>query len=333
MSLLHVKELTLTLRSAGKKVNALSQLAFHIDPGETLALVGESGCGKSLTALAIMGLMPAASAQISSGSISFDNQDLTQLSPAQYQKLRGRHIAMVFQDAMSALNPVKTVGAQIVEVLQVHLGMNRNAAYERAISLLNRVKIPDAARRMTDYPHQLSGGMSQRVMIAMAIACEPRVLIADEPTTALDVTIQAQILQLLLDIQRDTGMALLLITHDLGVVAAMAQRVAVMYAGRIIEQASVLDLFDNPVHPYTQGLLNSTPKRGLTDKRLFAIPGRVPQLNALPSGCAFRNRCPLARQECSEQVPQIHTPSSQHGAACLINAPALPGKEDYECAT
>ncbi|OON41043.1 peptide ABC transporter ATP-binding protein [Izhakiella australiensis] len=330
MSLLDVQDLTLTLRSAGKNITALNRLTFHLDAGETLAVVGESGCGKSMTALAIMGLLPAASARITHGSIRFDNQDLTRLSVRQYQQLRGQRIAMIFQDAMSALNPVKTIGSQLMEVLQVHLGISRHAAHERAIALLARVKIPDAARRMTDYPHQLSGGMSQRVMIAMAIACEPRVLIADEPTTALDVTIQAQILQLLRDIQRETGMALLLITHDLGVVAAMAQRVAVMYAGRIIEQASVLALFDNPIHPYTQGLLRSTPKSGQPGERLYAIPGRVPPLNALPSGCAFRNRCPLARQACSEQIPEIHSPRPQHGAACLVNAPAQRGEEPYD---
>ncbi|PIJ48505.1 peptide ABC transporter ATP-binding protein [Erwinia sp. OLTSP20] len=328
MALLDVNDLSLTLRSDGTTLTALRRLSFQLEAGETLALVGESGCGKSMTALAIMGLLPAASARITTGTIQFDHQDLTRLSPKSYRQIRGQRIAMIFQYAMRALNPVKTVGAQLMEVLQLHLNMTRRAARSRAIALLERVKIPDAARRLNDYPHQMSGGMSQRVMIAMAIACQPQVLIADEPTTALDVTIQAQILQLLRDIQRDTGMGLLLITHDLGVVAAMAQRVAVMYAGQIIEQASVMELFDNPIHPYTQGLLRSTPKSGLPGERLFAIPGRVPPLNALPSGCAFRNRCPLARAACSEQIPELDHPRGQHGAACLVNAPSRPRPEE-----
>ena len=333
MALLSVNNLSVTLRSGGRDVTALNQVSFDLHAGETLALVGESGCGKSMTALAIMGLLTSRSPRVSRGEILFENQDLTQFNQRQYQQVRGRDIAMIFQDAMSALNPVKTIGDQLMEVLRLHLGLNRREAFPRAVALLERVKIPDAARRMGDYPHQLSGGMSQRVMIAMAIACQPRVLIADEPTTALDVTIQAQILQLLRDIQQESGMALLLITHDLGVVAAMAQRVAVMYAGRIVEQADVLALFEQPGHPYTRGLLRSTPKSGQPGERLYAIPGRVPPLSALPSGCAFRNRCPLACEACSEQVPHLNALGPSHRAACLITAPDNYAEEYHEHAS
>ena len=333
MTVLSLDKLSVALRSGGKSVTALNQISFDILAGETLAVVGESGCGKSMTALAIMGLLPADSARVTQGAIHFDGQDLARLGEKQYRQLRGRRIAMIFQDAMSALNPVKTLGDQLMEVLQVHAGLRRRDARERAIALLEKVKIPDAARRMNDYPHQLSGGMSQRVMIAMAIACEPDLLIADEPTTALDVTIQAQILQLLRDIQRETGMALLLITHDLGVVAAMAQRVAVMYAGRIVEQASVLSLFDRPAHPYTQGLLRSTPTSGHPGERLYAIPGRVPPLTALPSGCAFRNRCPLAREACSEAVPAMTAQRPGHHAACLLVTAQHDKEENHEHAS
>ncbi|WP_313082946.1 ABC transporter ATP-binding protein [Atlantibacter sp.] len=333
MALLSVNNLSVTLRSGGRDVTALNQVSFDLHAGETLALVGESGCGKSMTALAIMGLLNSRSPRISQGQILFEGRDLMQLSNRQYQQVRGRDIAMIFQDAMSALNPVKTIGDQLMEVLRLHLGLNRRDAFPRAVALLERVKIPDAARRMGDYPHQLSGGMSQRVMIAMAIACQPRVLIADEPTTALDVTIQAQILQLLRDIQRESGMALLLITHDLGVVAAMAQRVAVMYAGRIVEQADVLALFEQPGHPYTRGLLRSTPKSGQPGERLYAIPGRVPPLAALPSGCAFRNRCPLACEACSERVPRLNALAPDHRAACLITAPENYAEEYHEHAS
>lgn len=333
MALLSVNNLSVTLRSGGRDVIALNQVSFDMHAGETLALVGESGCGKSMTALAIMGLLNSRSPRISQGQILFEGRDLMQLSNRQYQQVRGKDIAMIFQDAMSALNPVKTIGDQLMEVLRLHLGLNRKDAFPRAVALLERVKIPDAARRMGDYPHQLSGGMSQRVMIAMAIACQPRVLIADEPTTALDVTIQAQILQLLRDIQRESGMALLLITHDLGVVAAMAQRVAVMYAGRIVEQADVLALFEQPGHPYTRGLLCSTPKSGQPGERLYAIPGRVPPLAALPSGCAFRNRCPLACEACSERVPRLNALAPDHRAACLITAPENYTEEYHEHAS
>ena len=333
MALLSVNNLSVTLRSGGRDVTALNQVSFDLHAGETLALVGESGCGKSMTALAIMGLLTSRSPRVSRGEILFENQDLTQFNHHQYQQVRGRDIAMIFQDAMSALNPVKTIGDQLMEVLRLHLGLNRREAFLRAVALLERVKIPDAARRMGDYPHQLSGGMSQRVMIAMAIACQPRVLIADEPTTALDVTIQAQILQLLRDIQQESGMALLLITHDLGVVAAMAQRVAVMYAGRIVEQADVLSLFEQPGHPYTRGLLRSTPKSGQPGERLYAIPGRVPPLSALPSGCAFRNRCPLACEACSEQAPHLNALGPAHRAACLITAPDNYAEEYHEHAS
>jgi len=314
---LSMNHLDVTLRIGRQQVNALSNLSLSISAGETLALVGESGCGKSLTALALMGLLPA-TARVGRGEILFEGQNLTQISDRQMQRLRGRRIAMIFQDPMSALNPVKSVGQQLMEVLRVHLGLDRHQAYDRAVALLERVHIPDPHLRMKAYPHNLSGGMSQRVMIAMAIACKPALLIADEPTTALDVTIQAQILGLLKELQQETGMALLLITHDLGVVAAMADRVAVMYAGRKVEDAPLLALFEHPIHPYTQGLMRATPTSGKPHEKLQDIPGRVPALNQLPRGCAFYDRCPKAQPVCREQPPELSDFSQQQFAACYV---------------
>ncbi|WP_265911368.1 ABC transporter ATP-binding protein [Erwinia billingiae] len=319
-SILSVSRLSITLRIGRERVWALSDLSFAINAGETLALVGESGCGKSLTALALMGLLPQPTAQVSEGEIRFDGEDLTRLSDRQMQRLRGRKIAMIFQDPMSALNPVKTVGNQLMEVLRVHLGLSRAEAFERAVALLEKVHIPDPRRRMQEYPHRLSGGMSQRVMIAMAIACQPTLLIADEPTTALDVTIQAQILALLRELQQETGMALLLITHDLGVVAAMADRVAVMYAGRKVEEAPVLSLFDHPVHPYTRGLMRATPTSGAASQKLLSIPGRVPALSQLPAGCAFYDRCAEAQPGCQQRPPELTLFGGQQFAACFVAA-------------
>lgn len=316
--LLEVTQLSVELRIGRQRVRALDNLSLTLSAGETLALVGESGCGKSLTALALMGLLPQPTARISGGEIHFAGEDLTQLSDRQMQQVRGRRVAMIFQDPMSALNPVKTVGQQLMEVLRIHLGLNRRQAYIRAVALLEKVHIPDAARRMQEYPHRLSGGMSQRVMIAMAIACQPALLIADEPTTALDVTIQAQILALLRELQQETGMALLLITHDLGVVAAMAQQVAVMYAGRKVEEAPLLALFDQPQHPYTQGLMRATPASGRPGERLRDIPGRVPSLSQLPTGCAFHDRCALAQPGCLQRPPELTLFGDRHLAACFV---------------
>ncbi len=313
-----VKNLHLELRSGGQSIDALSDLSLTLYEGETLALVGESGCGKSLTALALMGLLPRPALRIKSGEIRFQEKDLVRLNEREMQRLRGRKIAMIFQDPMSALNPVKTVGYQLMEVLIAHLQLSRAEAYQRAVALLKRVHIPDAERRMRAYPNNLSGGMSQRVMIAMAIACQPAVLIADEPTTALDVTIQAQILALLKELQQEYGMALLMITHDLGVVAVVANRVAVMYAGRKIEEAPLLSLFDHPQHPYTQGLLNATPGKGGAAQKLFDIPGRVPPLSQLPAGCAFYDRCASSQPMCRQHPPKLSVLGSEHVAACFV---------------
>ncbi|WP_416414198.1 ABC transporter ATP-binding protein [Pantoea sp. App145] len=313
-----VKNLYLELRSGGQRIDALNDLSLTLHAGETLALVGESGCGKSLTALALMGLLPQPALRIKSGEIRFQGKDLTRLREREMQRLRGCKIAMIFQDPMSALNPVKTVGYQLMEVLITHLRLGRAEAYQRAVALLKRVHIPDAERRMQAYPHNLSGGMSQRVMIAMAIACQPAVLIADEPTTALDVTIQAQILTLLKELQQENGMALLIITHDLGVVAAVANRVAVMYAGRKIEEAPLLSLFEHPQHPYTQGLLNATPTKGSAAQKLFDIPGRVPPLSQLPAGCSFYDRCACAQPLCRQHPPALRAFGSEHIAACFV---------------
>jgi len=307
---LKVNDLEVALRGRQGKVTALDKVSLTLYQGETLAVVGESGCGKSLTALALMGLLPTPPALITGGDIWFEGHNLVNLAERRMRALRGNRLAMIFQDPMSPLNPVKTVGDQLSEVLLVHLGLSRRQAWQQGIALLERVHIPDPARRMYEHPHRLSGGMSQRVMIAMAIACQPAVLIADEPTTALDVTIQAQILALLRELQAETGMALLLITHDLGVVAAMAQRVAVMYAGKIVEQAPVLELFDRPLHPYTQGLLRATPTAGRSDRRLVDIPGRVPALAELPAGCAFAARCRYVVDACrTGEIPVAISPT------------------------
>ncbi|MFE8150102.1 ABC transporter ATP-binding protein [Brenneria goodwinii] len=315
-TVLEVNNLTVDIVGRRKRIKALDGVSLTLHAGETLAVVGESGCGKSLTALALMRLLPAPSVCIGGGEIWFERQNIAALSEGKMRRLRSRRLAMIFQDPMSSLNPVKTVGDQLSEVLRAHLGLSLREAWRRGIELLEQVHIPDAPRRMLEYPHRLSGGMSQRVMIAIAIACKPAVLIADEPTTALDVTIQAQILALLRELQRDTGMALMLITHDLGVVAAMAQRVAVMYAGKKVEEAPVLELFDHPLHPYTQGLLRATPTSGQPNQRLLDIPGRVPSLGELPAGCAFADRCLHVTDQCRRQRPALEALRRDHLAAC-----------------
>ncbi|WP_270936241.1 ABC transporter ATP-binding protein, partial [Falsiroseomonas oryzae] len=290
---LEVRGLRTAFRTRAGDLVALDDVSFSLHAQETLALVGESGCGKSLTALSVMRLVPPPG-RIAAGAVLLDGEDLTALPETAMARLRGDRISMIFQEPMTSLNPVMTVGDQVAESLILHRGLSRTAARRRAVELLDLVRIADPQRRIDDYPHRLSGGMRQRVMIAMALALEPRVLIADEPTTALDVTIQAQILELLRAMQRSLGMGLLLITHDLGVVAQLADRVAVMYAGRIVEEASVTDLFDHPTHPYTQGLFGATPAREQVRARLREIPGMVPSLAARPPGCAFAARCAVA---------------------------------------
>jgi oligopeptide/dipeptide ABC transporter ATP-binding protein len=299
-------------------VKAVDGVDLSIERGETLALVGESGSGKSVTALAVMALVPSPG-RVTAGRIAFEDSDLLRMSERQMQSLRGNDIGMVFQEPMTALNPVKRIGDHIIEVLRLHTRLPRDEAARRGEEMLARVGIPDAARRMSDYPHQLSGGMRQRVMIAMALACEPKLIIADEPTTALDVTIQAQILALMNDLRRDFQASILLITHDLGVVAETADRVAVMYAGRIVEQAGVEDLFDRPCHPYTKGLLDSIPRLDQevpADRMLTAIPGVVPSPLNLPPGCSFANRCPRAEHQCSLTMPGLSETAPGHLVRC-----------------
>jgi len=291
-------------------------VSFSLAAGRTLGIVGESGCGKSVSALSIMGLVPQPPGRIAGGEILFEGRDLLKLAPAQMRELRGDRISMIFQEPMSSLNPAFTVGDQIAEALLRHRKYNRKKAKDRAIEMLRRVRIPEPERRYDDYPHRLSGGMRQRAMIAMALACEPRLLIADEPTTALDVTIQAQILDLMRSLREETGTAIILITHDLGVVAELADDVAVMYAGRIVEHASVERLFAEPQHPYTIGLLGSIPRLHLDQERLAAIEGQVPGPFFDGTGCRFAPRCPFAVEKCRAEIPGLSKLHEGHEAAC-----------------
>jgi peptide/nickel transport system ATP-binding protein len=313
-------------------VKAVDAVDFTVARGETLAIVGESGCGKSMTALSLMRLIPDPPGRIVAGSVKLAGRDLLTLTEEEMRGVRGNEISMIFQEPMTSLNPVMTIGAQIAEALILHRGLNRKQALERAVEMLDLVRIPEPRQRSREYPHQLSGGMRQRAMIAMALACNPKVLIADEPTTALDVTIQAQILELIVELQREFGAAVLLITHDLGVVAETAHRVIVMYAGRKVEEASVEELFAHPLHPYTRGLMNSIPRldlmRGLDQKaaeRLQEIPGIVPPLFALPEGCAFAPRCPLADDKCRREYPPYELKQTGHWAACWRAEAAVGG--------
>ena len=301
---------------------AVDGISLHVLPGETLAIVGESGCGKSVTALSILRLIPSPPGRIVSGRVGFAGRDLLSLSEAQMRQVRGNEISMIFQEPMTSLNPVLTIGHQIAETLTLHQRLGRGAALSSAVDMLRLVHIPEARRRAHEYPHQLSGGMRQRVMIAMALACNPKLLIADEPTTALDVTIQAQILDLMRELKQQIGAAILLITHDLGVVAEMAQRVVVMYAGHIAEQATVGALFGRPLHPYTRGLLHSVPRLGASldrshPPRLAEIPGTVPALHETIVGCAFAARCTFATDICHRQTPAFEEKEPGHFAACF----------------
>jgi oligopeptide/dipeptide ABC transporter ATP-binding protein len=319
--LLEVEGLTTGFESRGAFVPAVIDVSFQVRKGETLGLVGESGSGKSLTALSIMGLIESPG-RIARGRILFKGQDLRQFSEREIQRVRGAGIALIFQEPMTALNPVFTVGSQIEETLLVHGRARRRDARKRAIELLDAVRVPEPDKRVRDYPHQLSGGLRQRVLIAMSLACDPEVVIADEPTTALDVTIQAQILELLQDLQRRLGLALLLITHDLGVVAGMADRVAVMYAGRIVEEAPVAALFKDPKHPYTRGLMGSIPG-GPPGTRLVAIPGTVPAPGHLPPGCCFAPRCPSRFEPCDIAHPGITDFGQGQATKCYLHGPAV----------
>ena len=315
--LLQVKHLTTRFRTERGELTAVDDVSFTLDAGQTLAIVGESGSGKSVTAMSLMRLIPNPPGRIANGEVLFEGQDLLKLTEPQMRNIRGNRIAMIFQDPMSSLNPALTVGLQIAEPVNVHRKMPWTQAYEAAKTLLDRVRIPDAASRLHTYPHQYSGGMRQRTMIAMALACSPKLIIADEPTTALDVTVQAQILDLLKALTAETGAALILITHDLGVVARYADAVAVMYGSRIIEQAAADALYASPQHPYTRGLLASIPSlHSSAGQRLVPISGQPPDLARLPPGCAFAPRCGRADATCAASRPALRVASAGHLVAC-----------------
>jgi peptide/nickel transport system ATP-binding protein len=321
-AILEVRDLRTQFDTLDGVVRAVDGVSFDLARGETLGIVGESGCGKSVTALSILRLIPPETGRIAGGSIRFEGEELTGLSEEAMKRLRGHRISMIFQEPMTSLNPVLTVGTQIGENVVRHMGVSKRAARDRTREMLELVRIADAGRRLDEYPHQLSGGMRQRVMIAMALSCDPQVLIADEPTTALDVTIQAQILDLMLDLKEKTGTAIVLITHDLGVVAETTQRVVVMYAGRKVEEAPVEALFDRPLHPYTQGLMRAIPRLDVdadeTGKRprLQEIPGLVPILTKPIVGCAFAARCSLATDRCRVETPTMRDFGGGHTVAC-----------------
>jgi len=314
-TLLKISNLQTFFFTGNGLVKAVAGIDFSLDRGETLALVGESGCGKSMTALSILRLVPEPG-RIVKGDIRFDGLDLLRLPETEIRRVRGNRIGMIFQEPMTSLNPVFSIGAQIVETLQLHRGLARREADEQATALLHRVGIPEAARRLKDYPHQLSGGMRQRVMIAMALACDPQLLIADEPTTALDVTIQAQIMDLLRELQEERGMATLLITHDLGIVAESADRVAIMYAGLILEMAPVKELYAEPTHPYTRGLLACIPRVGEKRRRLVPIEGSVPSSGKHHDGCNFLDRCPENFAPCKNELPPLTEIRPGHLVRC-----------------
>ena len=328
--LLTVDNLAVSFASRDGAIDAVRGLSFELAPGEVLGIVGESGSGKSQTVLSLMGLL--AENGKATGSVKLEGRELLGLKPRQLNEVRGNDMSMIFQDPMTCLNPYMTIAKQMTEVLKLHQGMGQSAALKRSIEVLDAVHIPDAASRIQQYPHEFSGGMRQRVMIAMALLCEPKLLIADEPTTALDVTVQAQILSLLKELRDDFGTAVIFITHDLGVVAGTCDRVLVMYAGRVIERAPVDQLFADPRHPYTHGLLASLPKAGGHNNKLIAIPGSPPQPGSLPPGCEFAPRCRWAFDRCQQEVPQLTSrsaaplqnepqPQIQHDAACFLDKP------------
>jgi oligopeptide/dipeptide ABC transporter ATP-binding protein len=315
--ILQIDDLRVVFGSGRAEQVAVDGVSLTLAAGEVLGVVGESGCGKSLTALSILGLVPKPTGRIQGGQILFNGKDLAQANEVEMNRIRGKDIAMIFQEPMTALNPVFKVGEQIAETIRVHEGVSRQVARQRALELLERVGMSNPKQRIDQYPHELSGGMRQRVMIAIALACRPKILIADEPTTALDVTIQAQILALLKELQQEFGMAMMLITHDLGVVAQVADRVAVMYAGRFVEEGSTIEVFEQPAHPYTRSLLTSIPSLDQEYSRLQTIQGMVPSLANLPSGCRFHPRCPDARAQCAQYTPRNMTIAPSHRAACL----------------
>jgi oligopeptide/dipeptide ABC transporter ATP-binding protein len=317
MSLLELRGLTTAFQTARGEISAIEDISFELNAGEILGIVGESGSGKSVTALTIMGLLPQPPARIAAGSVRFAGEELTTASPNRMEKIRGAGIAMVFQEPMTSLNPVFTIGEQIMETLRAHERMSASAQRERAIEMLDRVGIASATERLNDYPHQLSGGQRQRVMIATSLACRPKLLIADEPTTALDVTIQAQVLDLLMDLRDELGMAIMIITHNMGVIAEVADRVLVMYAGRIVEQSPAADLFDAPQHPYTKGLLACVPTLQQDRHRLIAIPGSLPEPARRPPGCRFAPRCSYRIEACRTAIPPLVMQREDRAVACI----------------
>ena len=324
-NILRVTDLRISFKTYAGEVQAVRGVSFDLRRGETLAIVGESGSGKSVTAKSLMGLLPEANSMIKGGKAIFEGQDLLELSEKQMQDVRGSKIAMVFQDPMTSLDPTMKIGKQLTESLKKHLGMSGRRARERAVELLNLVGIQNPEGRYDQYPHQFSGGMRQRVVIAIALSCDPQVLIADEPTTALDVTIQAQILELLRDLQEKLGMSVILITHDLGVVAQTAHRVAVMYAGKVVETGTLREVYYNPQMPYTWGLLTSIPlPTADRSQELIPIPGSPPDMLEPPTGCPFTPRCPYAMQICTEDMPEFTAFSAQHEAACWLHHPMAP---------
>jgi oligopeptide/dipeptide ABC transporter ATP-binding protein len=317
VTLLDVQGLTTAFMTGRGEITAIEEVSFSLKEGEILGIVGESGSGKSVTALTIMGLLPTPPARIAAGKVLFQGKELTKLSSREMQRIRGPGIAMIFQEPMTSLNPVFSIGDQIMETIKAHESLPAAALRKRAIDMLDKVGIPSAARRLDDYPHQMSGGQRQRVMIAIALACNPKLLIADEPTTALDVTIQAQILDLLMDLRDEFRMAIMIITHNMGVIAETADRVLVMYAGRVIEEAPVARVFDHPIHPYTRGLLECVPSITEDRARLIAIPGTLPDPARRPPGCRYSVRCRYAQPSCSDALPPLILEEADHWAACL----------------
>lgn len=323
-AIITLEDIRIQFRSGKDVVQPIRGVSFSLKKGETLGIVGESGSGKSVTSLAIMGLLPPNTSEITTGKIMYDGKDLTNISEKEYQKIRGNDISMIFQEPMTSLNPVFTIGELLSEPLRQHTKLTKKEIKKSVISVLKQVGIPRAEQIIHEYPHQLSGGMRQRVMISMSLLCEPKLMIADEPTTALDVTIQAQILDLMKDIRRKNKMSLLLITHDLGVVAEMCDRVVVMYAGEIVETGTTLELFDNPRHPYTQGLIQSLPSNNKRKGELYSIQGQVPRPGEITKGCIFANRCPKAFSKCFEETPPVFVDGS-HQSKCWLQDPEKKG--------
>lgn len=332
-NLLEVDQLKVSFRSHGGEVQAVRGVSFRIEQGEVLAVVGESGCGKSVTAQSIMKLLPKRGCDIEEGRITFLDKDLLKLSSREMKKIKGSQISMIFQDPMTSLNPTMKIGVQIAEAIIKHKGADKRSAKEKAIKMLKLVGIPNPTARYEQYPHELSGGMRQRILIAIALACDPKLLIADEPTTALDVTIQAQILDLMKDLQRELGTSIMLITHDLGVVADIAQKVIVMYAGIVVESGTVEDILENPGHPYTLGLLNSLPNLEAAEKeRLIPIEGTPPDLYSPPAGCPFAARCEYAMEICVQELPDPFVVSAEHESRCWLHDPRAPKGTEFAAA-